>query len=195
MKYRVNEIFNSLQGEGFHAGVNCTFIRMSGCNLSCPFCDTAHQRGVMMTSAEILEECGKYKTRTVILTGGEPTLKPIGELVVALHMKGYYVCMETNGTRQVPVNVDWVTCSPKFQYCEGAQVVTSRIDELKVLFAADGYDYEKYLEIKADRYYLQPLDTGNQTKNDEIIAELIEYIQQHPIWRLSLQTQKIIGIR
>ena len=82
---KINEIFYSLQGEGFHTGTPAVFVRFSGCNLKCPFCDTHHEDGVMMTDEEILAEVAQYPATVVILTGGEP----------------------------LPENIDWVTCSPK----------------------------------------------------------------------------------
>ena len=110
---KINEIFYSLQGEGFHTGTPAVFVRFSGCNLKCSFCDTQHEEGVWMSDEEILAEVGKYPAMTVILTGGEPSLWIDREFVDCLHRMGKYVCIETNGTHPLPDNIDWVTCSPK----------------------------------------------------------------------------------
>ncbi|MDE5710447.1 MAG: 7-carboxy-7-deazaguanine synthase QueE, partial [Bacteroides sp.] len=110
---KINEIFYSLQGEGYHTGTPAVFVRFSGCNLKCPFCDTQHEEGTQMSDDEILEEVGKYPATTVILTGGEPSLWIDRGFIELLHRAGKYVCIETNGTRLLPDNIDWVTCSPK----------------------------------------------------------------------------------
>ena len=96
---KINEIFYSLQGEGFHTGTPAVFIRFSGCNLKCSFCDTQHEEGVLMSDEEILDAVGEYPATTVILTGGEPSLWIDREFVDRLHRIGKYVCIETNGTR------------------------------------------------------------------------------------------------
>lgn len=114
---RINEIFYSLQGEGYHTGIPAVFVRFSGCNLRCPFCDTQHEEGTLMSDEDIVMEVAKYSTQVVILTGGEPGLWIDEKLVDALHHEGKYVCIETNGTCLLPENIDWVTCSPK----EGAK--------------------------------------------------------------------------
>ena len=94
---RINEIFYSLQGEGYHTGIPAVFVRFSGCNLRCPFCDTQHEEGTLMSDEDIVMEVAKYSTQIVILTGGEPGLWIDEKLVDALHHEGKYVCIETNG--------------------------------------------------------------------------------------------------
>ena len=110
---KINEIFYSLQGEGFHTGTPAVFVRFSGCNLKCGFCDTQHEEGRMMSDDEIVSEVCKYPCRMVILTGGEPGLWIDGKLTAALHAVGKYIAIETNGTCVLPEDIDWVTCSPK----------------------------------------------------------------------------------
>ena len=179
---KINEIFYSLQGEGFHTGTPAVFIRFSGCNLKCSFCDTQHEEGVLMSDEEILDAVGEYPATTVILTGGEPSLWIDREFVDRLHRIGKYVCIETNGTRALPDNIDWVTCSPK----ENAPVVLERVDEIKVVYT--GQDLSAYAEIPARYHVLQPCSCQN-TK------EVVDYILRHPRWRLSLQTHKLIDIQ
>ena len=95
---KINEIFYSLQGEGYHTGTPALFIRFSGCNLKCPFCDTQHEEGRWMDDEEIWAEAAACPARTVILTGGEPSLWIDDALIDGLHRLGKYVCIETNGT-------------------------------------------------------------------------------------------------
>lgn len=192
---RVNEIFYSLQGEGAYSGSAAIFIRLSGCNLNCGFCDTKHQSYKELTKEEIMQEIAKYEARYIVFTGGEPSLQLNAEVLHFFKAKGYFIQVETNGTRNLPcIGVDWVTCSPKTDYCKNAEVKQEHIDEVKVVF--DGvHDPEKYLSLKAKLYFLQPCDVGDIEKNNEITKKCVEYIMKHPQWHLSLQTQKIINVR
>lgn len=178
---KINEIFYSLQGEGHHTGTPAVFVRFSGCNLKCDFCDTAHQSGVAMSDEAIVEAVSAYPCRMVILTGGEPGLWIDDALVEALHRAGKYIAIETNGTQVLPEGIDWVTCSPK----EGAPLHVRRIDEVKVVYT--GQDVAPYLSLPAQEHFLQPCSCQN---TEEVVA----YIKAHPQWRLSLQTHKLIHI-
>lgn len=178
---KINEIFYSLQGEGFHTGTPAVFVRFSGCNLKCSFCDTQHEEGTVMSDEEIVAEVLKHAARLVVLTGGEPGLWIDDKLVDAFHRVGKYVCVETNGTCVLPETVDWVTCSPK----EGAAVRLKRMDEVKVVYT--GQEVARYLDLPAGHYFLQPCSCANT-------EEVIDYVLQHPEWRLSLQTHKLLQI-
>ena len=178
---KINEIFYSLQGEGFHTGTPALFIRFSGCNLKCSFCDTKHEEGEWMSDEYIVAKAKECPAKMVVLTGGEPSLWIDEAFVENLHQAGKYVCIETNGTHPIPDSVDWITCSPK-----GAPVVLTRIDEVKVVYTGDE-DVEPYLTLPAQVHFLQPCSCKNT-------QEVVAYIQEHPQWRLSLQTHKWIGI-
>ncbi len=181
---KVNEIFYSLQGEGYRTGAPSVFIRFSGCNLKCGFCDTQHEDGEMMSDEAIIAAIRDYPTKDVILTGGEPALWIDEAFLRRLFKEGYAVYIETNGTKHLPLESEiWITCSPK----EGAPVALKEADEVKVVYT--GQDVEKYHNmIHAKHYYLQPCSCGN-------IEETVQYVLEHPHWNLSLQTQKIINIR
>ena len=125
-KKRVNDIFYSLQGEGHNTGRAAIFIRFSGCNLKCPFCDTDFSRYDELTDDDIIERIKDFPSRFVVLTGGEPSLQVDTPLIDKLHAHGYEIAMETNGTHPVPAGIDWTTCSPK-----GVTNIKS-CDELKV---------------------------------------------------------------
>ncbi|WP_300725892.1 radical SAM protein [uncultured Bacteroides sp.] len=178
---KINEIFYSLQGEGYHTGTPAVFVRFSGCNLKCGFCDTRHEDGIPMTDEKIVDEVNKYPCRMVILTGGEPGLWIDRALVDTLHHAGKYVCVETNGTCVLPDNLDWVTCSPK----QGTVLKVQRMDEVKVVYL--GQDVSAYLNLPAKHFFLQPCSCRN---TDEVIG----YIKRNPQWRLSLQTHKLVNI-
>lgn len=189
-QYRINEIFYSLQGEGAYAGVPMVFVRFAGCNLKCAFCDTQHEPYREMTAAEISAEVRQFGCNTICITGGEPTLQLTTELILEAFV-GMELHIETNGTRPIPEGVDWVTVSPKY-----APVVVERCDELKLLFG-DGMDTPEQWEYFPARVHcLQPMEVaGNSEASHRNLEAAIAYIKQHPIWRLSLQTHKFVGIR
>lgn len=191
---RINDIFYSLQGEGRHTGRAAIFIRFSGCNLACSFCDTDFSDYREMTDEQIVEEVlkmvpdkdGVYPM--IVLTGGEPTLQVDERLIDLLHEAGFcLVAMESNGTKNPPVNLDWLTVSPK------KNVMVKRCQELKCIY--DGEQKVEDYGIEADYYYLQPCDVGDAGKNAEIIGQCIEEIKKNPKWMLSLQTHKLIGFK
>lgn len=190
---KVNEIFYSLQGEGFYTGTASVFIRLSGCNLRCPFCDTDHTRGVEMTEEEIATKVAELPARHVVITGGEPSLFLTESLVQQLHAVGKYVAVETNGTHLLPKNVDWITLSPKDAFVPNAVPVINSCNEIKVVI--DQKEIPDYSHITSEHYFLQPCDTGDATQNHAILSHAISYILSHPKWRLSLQTHKIINIQ
>ena len=206
---RVNETFLSLQGEGYFTGTPAFFLRLSGCNLQCPFCDTQHQTFTEMTEEEIVGEACRHKPRHIVITGGEPALQLTQSLVNKLHEAGFFIQVETNGTLPLPEGIDWVTVSPKTASpvpSQGGVNAPSlweragvRPHELKVLFKGDGTDPEAFvsplLGRGLGRLFLQPLDTGNEEQNRIILRETIAYIMQHPQWSLSLQTHKMLGIK
>ena len=196
MKYRVNEVFLSLQGEGFWTGTPMVFLRFSGCNLACPFCDTDHASGSEMSADEIVADVlsAAVDCRRVCITGGEPALQLDDELVAALHAAGFSLHVETNGTLPLPEGIDWVTVSPKEDFVANACVVLPKADELKLVY--DGVATpERWAEFPASWHFLQPCDTGDASRNAAILSSTVEYIKTHSAWRLSLQTHKLLGIR
>lgn len=131
----------------------------------------------------------------VVLTGGEPGLQVDAELVEAFHQAGFRVHIETNGTRALPEGIDWVTLSPKSGLpgvVGDAAVVLERADEIKVVFS-EGDDPSRWAAFPATWHFLQPCDAADVTKANTVAA--IRYCQEHPLWRLSLQTHKLLGIR
>jgi len=188
---RVNEIFYSLQGEGRYAGTPAVFVRFAGCNLRCSFCDTEFESYTEMTEEEIVAEIIQYPCTTVILTGGEPTLQLTSSLLQKICESKRNIHIETNGTHLLPEGpIHWVTCSPK---TNAESVHIQRIDELKVVY--QGQDLTQFESIQAKVHSLQPCDTGDAERNQEILSQTIDYILKHPLWSLSLQTHKMIHVR
>ena len=219
-RYRVNNIFYSLQGEGRNTGRAAVFIRFAGCNLRCPFCDTEFDSYREMSAEEIIIEAetaigGKTAGHTfplVVLTGGEPTLQVDEAFVDLLHQQGYEVAMESNGTRPAPKNLDWLTVSPKnhgltrLDLSHDSTWLDMKLpNEIKIVFdentnpeaiLSELYRVEPWPESSRVEswLYLQPCDTGDAERNKAITQACVEYIKQHPQWRLSLQTHKLIDI-
>ena len=194
--YKINEIFYSLQGEGFHAGTPAVFVRFSGCNLRCAFCDTQHQEGQMMSLQEIVDEVNKYPVAPlVVLTGGEPSLFIDEVFVTELKQKtGKTIAIETNGTRPLPNNLDWVTLSPKYAF-EGGDLepcVLTHCDELKVVYL--GQDLAQYTDIEVRHRFLQPCFCENEVQRKANMKACVEAVMQNPGWRLSLQIHRVLNI-
>ena len=195
--FRINEIFYSLQGEGFHTGTPAVFVRFSGCNLRCAFCDTKHQEGRMMSLEEIIAEIKKYPVAPmVILTGGEPSLFIDEAFVDAIKEKsGKFVAIETNGTRALPDNLDWVTLSPKNAFYGGnlEPCILKLCDELKVVFLDQ--ELSQYDDIEAKHRFLQPCFNQDTAEFQANMKACVDAVLRHPGWRLSLQVQRILNIR
>ncbi len=210
MVYSVKEAFKSVQGEGRQAGRAAVFCRLTGCNLwsgreadradaLCPFCDTdfvgvTGENGGRFADAPALaarlsEIWGPTpERRFVVLTGGEPMLQVDETLIDALHAQGFEIAVETNGTIAVPASIDWVCVSPK----SGAALVQTSGDELKLVYPQEGAEPEMYENLDFDYFLLQPMDGLQLVRNTRAA---IEYCLAHPLWRFSLQTHKMIGVK
>lgn len=197
---RINEIFYSLQGEGRFTGTPAVFVRFSGCNEKCPFCDTEHLSYEELSEDEIVARACAFGAHHVVLTGGEPTLQVTASLADKFYAKDIFLQMETNGSVRLPegCHIDWVTCSPK-----SLPVIIQKVDEVKLLYPfAEGIEQflAEVLPMLRQRakgnleLRLQPLDTGDEAENATILQSTIDYILKHPEWSLSLQTHKMLSI-
>ncbi|MDD3806839.1 MAG: 7-carboxy-7-deazaguanine synthase QueE [Candidatus Marinimicrobia bacterium] len=189
--YFINEIFTSIQGEGYWTGLPATFIRFAGCNVNCDFCDTDYSHKETLTIPQIIKRVTSEEPNTVILTGGEPLLQPLQRLIEELKKNSFKIHLETNGTFPVlPEYFDWVTVSPKTK--SPAVVVC---DELRVLLKKGEipHDYGMY----AKHYFISPLNPpkGSLQKIDkENLNYCLNYVLHHPTWRLSVQLHKYLDI-
>lgn len=188
--YKINDIFYSIQGEGYHSGMAAIFIRFSGCNLNCSFCDTNFDNYELLTAQQILSKCvnlipNKLKKNSIllVLTGGEPALHIDDYLLNTLHSANFIISIETNGTLKLSNKIDWVVCSPK----ENSKIVLNNVDELKIVYLNQDVEF-LYNKIKAKYYYLQPCSMLNT-------QDIIKYILANPHWQLSLQIHKILNIK
>tara|TARA_Y100000782_G_scaffold101867_1_gene117887 strand:+ start:121 stop:753 length:633 start_codon:yes stop_codon:yes gene_type:complete len=209
MSYSVKEIYLTLQGEGFHTGKHAVFCRFSGCNLwtglekdrgkaVCTFCDTDFVgtdglNGAKYSSAELLAEkidelwIKDIKEKLVVFTGGEPLLQLNKKLIDLLHSKKFKIAVETNGTIIPPENIDWICVSPK----KGSRFKLNYGNELKLVYPQKDLSPRLFENCDFDHFFLQPMDGKNLQKN---ILQSVSYCIENPLWRLSLQTHKIMGI-
>lgn len=203
--YSINEIFYSLQGEGVRAGTANVFVRFAGCNLECQMaagpkspggfdCDTEFAGGRPMTLEELIAEMERRggRCRQTILTGGEPLLQVDHDLVEALKARGWFIAVETNGTKAISTDIeaiDWVTVSPKV--AEHA-VQVSEANEVKYV-RYDGQALPKPY-CCADHYLLSPAFTSEGV-DQASLRWCIELIKKHPEWRLSTQLHKVWRVR
>lgn len=208
-KYSIKEIYYTLQGEGAHTGRPAIFLRFAGCNLwsgreedrsdaICQFCDTefvgtdgpeggkytADELALKVSSLWPDEAANKY----VVCTGGEPLLQLDEPLIDKLHQQEFTVAIETNGTIAVPPGVDWVCVSPK----ANTDILVRKGDELKLVVQQKGIDPSNFAGWAFDHFFLQPMD-GPMIRQHTSWAS--QYCLDHPQWKLSLQTHKILGIR
>lgn len=198
-------------------GIPAVFVRFSGCNLRCPWCDTEFTDFTSMTAEDIvaaiqdLYNTPNKRRKMVVLTGGEPGLQVDKPLVDALHNAGFYICIETNGTRPLPAGIDWITCSPKESSLQHSAISNQplalrKVNEVKVVFTGT-YDPDIWRDqLEAEHWLLQPLrftgewliehtvDEWEDDRNDNL-DDTVRYILSHPFWRLSIQVHKIVGLR
>ena len=216
--YTVKELFPTLQGEGAHAGRAAVYCRFAGCNLwsgreadrataVCQFCDTDFvgsdgEGGGKFDSVNLLADAIENawistsagpQQRYVVFTGGEPLLQLDAALIEALHAKEFTIAIETNGTMKVPKGVDWVCVSPK----SGSELIVLQADEIKLVVPQVGHHALENLMARFEgmdyrNRFLQPMD-GLQAKENTELA--IRLCQKRPLWRLSMQVHKLIGIR
>lgn len=210
MTYAVKEIFYTLQGEGRNAGRAAVFCRFAGCNLwsgreadrasaVCTFCDTDFVGidgiggGRFATASDLAHAIaatwrgGATGQRLVVLTGGEPLLQVDATLIAALHAEAFEVAVETNGTIAPPPGLDWICVSPK----AGSALAVTHGDELKLVFPQPDIDPAHFEAMSFDTFLLQPMDGPAREANS---AAAVAYCLEHPRWRLSLQTHKLLGI-
>lgn len=216
MLYAVKEIFYTLQGEGQHAGRPAIFCRMAGCNLwsglerdrqqaQCTFCDTDfvgtngtlggkyHAEALANTLQQLWPK--RYPTnKFVVITGGEPLLQIKLPLLNALHAHGFHIAVESNGTVAIPDSIrhaiDWLCISPK----AGTKLAIHQGNELKVVVPQNGLQLTALSQLDFQHFRLQPMDTGNTLINRQNQQWALQYCLQHPQWKLSLQTHKMLGI-
>lgn len=195
MKYKINEIFESLQGEGANQGKKVIFIRFSGCNLSCKWCDTNHENFTEYTINEIIKIISSFSSKAIIITGGEPTIYDLSPLLSKLKELEYWIGIETNGTNSlenIATQLDYISISPKSDIknfrCNEVRYVNDNLNIFDIL--------KKSESIKADYYFISPLDQNgyiNIKETMELLGKINDIVDNK--WRISLQLHKFAGIK
>lgn len=211
MKYRLRSIFSSIQGEGRNTGMPATFIRFAGCNLNCPWCDTHKHTKEMLTRPEIVAKVRKLGNRSVIVTGGEPTIViGLGEILADLKDAGHWLALETNGTRNIPelAMFDYIAVSPKYfyraRYADGTMV--HKADEVRIVAEDElmaGFCRQMREKISAADYYISPLEEKGKIHYRRAFNLMLKLNSAPktggeapwPPWMLSIQTHKVLGLK
>ena len=209
MAYSVKECFLTLQGEGVQSGSRAVFLRFAGCNLwsgreqdrataQCTFCDTdfvgtnGEGGGKFARAGDLADQVAiiwgrSEERRLVVITGGEPMLQLDGELIDALHGRGFRVAVESNGTLPAVDGIDWLCVSPK----AGTDVVQRAGDELKLVWPQQGIDPAALEGWDFGNFLIQPMDCNDR---QQALDASIQLVMERPLWRLSLQTHKFLGL-
>ena len=196
VKYPIVEIFHSVQGEAFHAGIPHVFIRFGNCNLRCEWCDTDFLTFEEMQLEDIVNQVLQYNCKRVIFTGGEPCLQDLDTIGAELKKHDINLSVETNGTMPVPEIIDWICVSPKDQVYPNVAIKQRTGHELKVVFC--GQDLSMYDDLKQgfEHHFIQPcyMENDSVEENGRSFAMVEKIVKDNPEWRLSLQTHKWMGV-
>lgn len=199
MKYGLVEIFESLQGEGRNTGRPCVFVRFAGCNLACPWCDTDVTGRFSLELDELVGEIKSFRARSVVLTGGEPTIvSGMPELIAELKRESFWVAVETNGLNaaQWLQFADYVAVSPKaeFESLYDRPETLIEADEVRIVASSEnvvGFCRKMRQRISARDYYVSPCDRDGEI--DFATAKAV--LSGLDGWSLSVQLHKILGFR
>lgn len=205
--YKVKEIYYTIQGEGFHSGRAAVFCRFAGCNLwsgrvedrqsaICKFCDTdfvgmdgdlGGTYSAKQLADTIVSLMPNRKECMVVFTGGEPLLQLDKVLTNVLHHFGCYLAVETNGTLNSDAEIDWICVSPK----ANSPLALNEGNELKLVYPQIENSPSDFEHLAFDHFYIQPLEDEHWEEN---IKRSVDFVKNHPKWKLSLQTHKMINI-
>ena len=207
----VHSIFSTIQGEGPYSGQRAIFIRLAGCNLQCPLCDTDYTEGrfekqVNQLVKDVVEVGGK--SQLVVITGGEPFRQNITQLANLLLSEGYRVQVETNGTvylENFPYNQVTIVCSPKtpnlhpklVDYIDHYKyvVMKGKVDSDYLPINVLGLEYAKPISkpVEDKPVYIQPCDSKDQVENKSNLDICIKAVMEMG-YTLNLQVHKIIEV-
>lgn len=193
----VMEAFYTLQGEGYHSGKAAYFIRLGGCDVGCVWCDVKESWDADIhpkhTLTQIVNEALQYPARMAVVTGGEPLMYDLGALTTELHNAGFETNIETSGAHPFSGTWDWVCFSPK-KFKNPHDSIYAQANELKVVvYHKSDFEFAEYHAARVNKdcvLLLQP----EWSRMQEMTPLIVEYVKQHPQWRVSLQTHKYMDI-
>ena len=191
------EHFYTIQGEGFHQGRAAYFIRLGGCDVGCVWCDVKDSWDVskhpLIEVDKLVDIVAQTPATLVVITGGEPLMHDLGYLTKALKARGFETNIETSGAYPLSGSLDWICLSPKKFKSPLASVVPFANELKVVIFNHHDFKWaEQYAAMVAPscKLFLQP----EWDKAPVVTPLIIEYIKQHPRWRISLQIHKYINV-
>jgi len=191
------ETFYSVQGEGFWTGSSAFFIRLAGCDVGCPWCDTKHSwptdHHPHRAVKELVTEAIAHHPKLVIITGGEPLLHNLSILTTALRQANLRVHLETSGSHTLSGTFDWISLSPK-PFKPPLTNIYNKASEIKIIISKPkdlDWAYEQGQKVPAKTVKL--LQPEWSSKTGQQLA--LDYVLAHPEWRLGLQTHKFLGVR
>ena len=193
MNLTVKEIFFSLQGEGGRQGAASIFVRLSGCNRNCDFCDTDFSGGVEMSCEQILSQIRDFPCQWIVWTGGEPTLQLTDECLRFFKRAGFFQAIESNGSNRLSALLDYTAVSPKVP-ADHARKINPCVDEVRLPVRKNDMIPPIESLPEAGYYFLSPIFSDKPAETNENIDYCVQNIMQNTGWRLSLQIHKLIGI-
>ena len=193
MNLKVKEIFYSLQGEGGRQGEASIFVRLSGCNMKCDFCDTDFSGGEDMFCEQILSQIQKFPCHWIIWTGGEPTMQLTDACLQFFRDAGFRQAVESNGSNRLSALLDYTAVSPKGRMSD-ARTINPRVDEIRLPIRNNDRIPSIESLPEAQYYFLSPVFSNEPEETKANIDYCMQQILQSPKWRLSLQMHKLIGI-
>ncbi len=190
------EAFYTIQGEGYHKGTAAYFVRIGGCDVGCHWCDVKESWNADLhppTSIDSMVEKALLYSNTIVVTGGEPLMWPMGPLTEKFKSEGANVHLETSGAYPLTGEWDWICLSPKKNKPPLTEVY-QKADELKVIvYNKSDLEFAEHHAARVKdgcKLYLQP----EWSRRDEAMALIVEYVMKHPKWAVSLQTHKYLNI-
>ena len=197
MKLPLMEEFYTIQGEGFHTGKASYFIRVGGCDVGCHWCDVKESWDASLHPLtdidSIIDNALKYACKTIVITGGEPSMYNLLPFTNKLKEKGFTVNIETSGAYPLKGQIDWICLSPK-KTMPPLQEILRLAHELKVIvFNQNDLIWAESFVKSLDPnciLYLQP----EWSKREKTMPLIIDYVMANPQWKISLQTHKYMNI-
>jgi 7-carboxy-7-deazaguanine synthase len=195
--FPVMEHFYTIQGEGAFTGVPAYFIRLAGCDVGCTWCDVKESWDASQYSShsanEMLGWVQSSKAKMVVITGGEPAMYDLSEVVNTFHKANLRVHIETSAAYEIHGNFDWITISPKkFKFPLESEM--KKAHELKIVaFNKSDFQWAEQWEVHCNencKLFLQP----EWDKREKMMDLIIDYVKEHPHWQISLQTHKILNV-
>lgn len=210
MIYKVHERFHSIQGEGIYSGCSAFFIRLMGCPVHCPWCDSAgtwhadyipkpeEMRKHLFESAFLAEEARQSDAVFVVITGGEPCIHDLTTLVNDIHNAGLKVHLETCGAFPITPEMDWITLSPKFnmppldqnyQEANEIKIIGDTIENIDYWVAEiSAIRFQFQFETRLPLVWLHP--EWSQRNNPNILSYIVRTCLKYPWIRAGLQTHR-----